>query len=156
MKVIGVIRRIDGNGRIVIPAEYREELGLGYKDELKIKIVEKGILIKKELTISDIRGYTEEEIIREVERRREEGEEINIENYEERKLKITKNGRMFIPSKYRRIIGVQETEEVEMLLTDKGVLIKKREEVDRISKLKEYSKEELLKEVLRRYNKKAV
>lgn len=156
MKVIGMIRRIDGNGRIVIPAEYREELGLGYKDELKIKIVEKGILIKKELTISDIRGYTEEEIIREVERRREEREEINIENYEERKLKITKNGRMFIPSKYRRIIGVQETEEVEMLLTDKGVLIKKREEVDRISKLKEYSKEELLKEVLRRYNKKAV
>ena len=156
MKVIGMIRRIDGNGRIVIPAEYRDELGVGYKDELKVKIVKEGILIKKELTISDIKGYTEEEIIREVERRREEGEEIEIDNYEERRLKITKNGRIFIPSKYRRIIGVQETEEVEMLLTDKGVLIKKREEVDRISKLKGYSKEELLKEVLRRYNKKAV
>lgn len=44
---VGMIRRVDKNGRLVIPAEMYRELGINNMDEVEIFSTESGIVIKK-------------------------------------------------------------------------------------------------------------
>ena len=47
MRVRGITRKTDGLGRIVVPREYRKELGIENGDEVEIFLLESGVLIKK-------------------------------------------------------------------------------------------------------------
>ena len=47
MRVRGIVRKLDGLGRLVIPKEYRKELGIENGDEMEIFLLETGVLIKK-------------------------------------------------------------------------------------------------------------
>lgn len=47
MKAMGVIRKIDGLGRIVIPMEIRNKLNISENDPLEIHVEGSTILIKK-------------------------------------------------------------------------------------------------------------
>ena len=47
MKATGVIRKIDGLGRIVIPMEIRNKLDISENDPLEIHVEGSNILIKK-------------------------------------------------------------------------------------------------------------
>lgn len=47
MKDIGVVRKTDGQGRIVLPIELRERLGIKIKDSIEIYVDEQYILLKK-------------------------------------------------------------------------------------------------------------
>lgn len=47
MEILGVTRKLDGLGRIVLPNEYRKELGLNKFDMTMIYLLEEGIFIKK-------------------------------------------------------------------------------------------------------------
>ena len=43
----GLVRRTDDLGRIVIPSEYRKQLGIKEQDEVAIFLLEKGMYIEK-------------------------------------------------------------------------------------------------------------
>lgn len=47
MKSIGIVRRVDELGRIVIPVELRRVLGIDIKDALEIYVDDEGIILKK-------------------------------------------------------------------------------------------------------------
>lgn len=47
MKAIGVVRKTDNLGRIVLPKELRESLNIREKDALEIYVSEKEIILKK-------------------------------------------------------------------------------------------------------------
>ncbi len=47
MQILGITRKLDGLGRIVLPKEYRKELGLNKFDMTMVYLLEKGIFIKK-------------------------------------------------------------------------------------------------------------
>ncbi len=47
MKATGVIRKIDGLGRIVIPMEIRNKLNVSQNDPLEIHVEGNSILVKK-------------------------------------------------------------------------------------------------------------
>lgn len=47
MKSTGIVRKIDGLGRIVIPVELRTELKIGEKDPLEVFTDENMIVLKK-------------------------------------------------------------------------------------------------------------
>lgn len=47
MKAIGIVRRLDGLGRIVIPAEIRRELRVGKDDPMEISSTADGIVIRQ-------------------------------------------------------------------------------------------------------------
>ena len=47
MRVRGIVRKTDDLGRIVVPKEYRRELGIENGDEVEIFLLESGVLIKK-------------------------------------------------------------------------------------------------------------
>ena len=47
MKSTGIIRRVDELGRIVIPVELRNKLGIGEKDPLEIFVDGSSIVLKK-------------------------------------------------------------------------------------------------------------
>ena len=47
MEILGMTRKLDGLGRIVLPNEYRKELGLNKFDMTMIYLLEEGIFIKK-------------------------------------------------------------------------------------------------------------
>jgi AbrB family looped-hinge helix DNA binding protein len=46
MMPLGIVRHIDRSGRLVIPVEGREHLGLSEKDSVQLFLVEDGLLIK--------------------------------------------------------------------------------------------------------------
>ena len=43
----GLIRAVDNIGRMTIPCEYRQELGIGAYDEVEIFILTDGVYIRK-------------------------------------------------------------------------------------------------------------
>lgn len=45
-EVIGMKRKLDPLGRVVVPIEYRKELGIKEKDEVEIFLVKDEIFIK--------------------------------------------------------------------------------------------------------------
>ena len=47
MKTIGIIRKVDDLGRIVLPAEYRRALDISDRDEVEVILHEEGILLRK-------------------------------------------------------------------------------------------------------------
>lgn len=47
MKAIGITRKIDELGRIVLPIELRRGLGIGEKDALEIYVEDEKIILKK-------------------------------------------------------------------------------------------------------------
>lgn len=47
MKSIGIVRRIDELGRIVLPAELRAKMGLKTKDSLEIFVEDDRVILKK-------------------------------------------------------------------------------------------------------------
>ena len=47
MNTSGIVRKIDELGRIVIPKEIRQSLGIGEKDRLEISADQKNIVLKK-------------------------------------------------------------------------------------------------------------
>ena len=47
MKTIGVIRRFDELGRIVIPKEYRRQLDVASQDFVEITLTHQAVIIKK-------------------------------------------------------------------------------------------------------------
>ena len=47
MKNTGVVRRIDGLGRIVIPMEYRRTLGINERDPLSISLAGDRIVVER-------------------------------------------------------------------------------------------------------------
>lgn len=47
MKATGIIRRVDDLGRIVLPKELRQTLGIGEKDPMEIYTDGKGIILRK-------------------------------------------------------------------------------------------------------------
>lgn len=47
MKSIGIIKRVDNLGRIVIPKNFRSFFGYGQNQEVEIFAFENGILLKK-------------------------------------------------------------------------------------------------------------
>lgn len=47
MKFRGIIRKADNLCRLVIPSEYRKELGIKTDDELEIFLIKEGIFIRK-------------------------------------------------------------------------------------------------------------
>lgn len=47
MKSIGIVRRVDELGRIVLPVELRRTLGIEVKDSLEIFVDEEGIVLRK-------------------------------------------------------------------------------------------------------------
>ncbi len=47
MKATGIIRNIDGLGRIVIPMEIRKKLDISIKDPLEIHVEGSSIIVKK-------------------------------------------------------------------------------------------------------------
>lgn len=44
---IGLTRKLDELGRVVLPMEFRRELGLNIKDSVKIYLLENGFYIEK-------------------------------------------------------------------------------------------------------------
>lgn len=47
MKATGIIRRVDDLGRIVLPKELRQTLGIGEKDPMEIYTDGKGVILRK-------------------------------------------------------------------------------------------------------------
>ncbi len=47
MKSIGIVRKLDDLGRIVLPVELRHTLGLEEKDPLEIFVEDENIILKK-------------------------------------------------------------------------------------------------------------
>ena len=47
MKSVGIVRRVDELGRIVIPVELRRSLGIDITDALEIYVDDDGIVLKK-------------------------------------------------------------------------------------------------------------
>ena len=45
-ETIGLKRKLDNLGRIVLPSEFRKELGVGDKDEVEIFLLENGLFMK--------------------------------------------------------------------------------------------------------------
>lgn len=45
-ETIGLKRKLDNLGRIVLPSEFRKELGVGDKDEVEIYLLENGFFLK--------------------------------------------------------------------------------------------------------------
>lgn len=47
MKAIGIVRKVDSLGRIVLPIELRKNFGINIKDPLEIYVEEDAIILKK-------------------------------------------------------------------------------------------------------------
>ena len=47
MKTVGIIRRIDSLGRLVIPKEFRDYLNFGKNDTIEIVASDNGVFLKK-------------------------------------------------------------------------------------------------------------
>lgn len=47
IKSIGIVRKVDELGRIVLPIELRRTLGIGEKDALEIFVDQEAIILKK-------------------------------------------------------------------------------------------------------------
>ena len=47
MEIRGIIRKTDSLGRLVIPMEYRKELGIGIHEPLEILLTDSGIWVRK-------------------------------------------------------------------------------------------------------------
>ncbi len=45
-ETIGIKRKLDNLGRVVLPIEFRKELGINERDEVEIFLVKDGIFIK--------------------------------------------------------------------------------------------------------------
>ena len=73
--VHGIVRNFDDLGRLTVPAEYRNILGLSKGDSVEMILSEDGIFIKplKFVGIKPLSEYTKEELLNELERR-------NVEN----------------------------------------------------------------------------
>lgn len=56
MKISGIRRKIDKLGRIVLPSEYRKELGFGKGESLEIFFVVEGLLIRKPQSVCKLCG----------------------------------------------------------------------------------------------------
>lgn len=63
--------------------------------------------------------------------------------------KLDNMGRIVIPRELRKALGVEEGQQVEMVLVNGGVLVK-ADNCNNDKKLEEYTKEELIKELSRR------
>lgn len=59
MRKVGISRRIDELGRIVVPKEMRRELGICDKDELDIYVEGDSIVLKKKTTACIFCNQTE-------------------------------------------------------------------------------------------------
>ncbi len=62
MKAIGIVRKIDDLGRIVLPIELRRKLGLEIKDSMEI-FVDGDMIILKKYTPADIFSGEFEDLI---------------------------------------------------------------------------------------------
>jgi len=47
MKSIGIIKKIDSLGRVVIPVSYRKDLGFSEKSRVEVIACEEGLLLRK-------------------------------------------------------------------------------------------------------------
>ena len=67
----GIIRKTDHLGRVVIPAEIRKSVGIEVGDPIEIIIVEDGILLKIKNKAKRLEDCTEQELLEELEIRRQ-------------------------------------------------------------------------------------
>ncbi len=56
MKISGIRRKLDKLGRIVLPSEYRKELGFKKQESLEIFLGVEGILIRKPQSVCKLCG----------------------------------------------------------------------------------------------------
>ena len=59
MKTTGIVRNIDELGRIVVPKEFRKQLGIANTDPVEISMEEDKIVIKKYLPVCHFCGSDE-------------------------------------------------------------------------------------------------
>lgn len=63
--------------------------------------------------------------------------------------KIDNVGRICLPKEFRRSLKIEDEDNVEIILLEDGILIKK-DNTDRVKNLEDYTKEELIEELNRR------
>lgn len=63
MKISGIQRKLDKLGRIVLPSEYRKELGFEKQESLEIFLGVEGILIRKPQSVCKLCGQSEDLMI---------------------------------------------------------------------------------------------
>ena len=98
----GMIRRVDGLGRILIPMEFRKELGLEKDVRIEIAVLDDGMLVRP------FAGPAEPGPGRPAARR------------------IDSLGRVNIPVAARRMLDIALHEELEMFLLWDGMFIRKK------------------------------
>ena len=59
MKSVGIIRKIDELGRVVLPMELRKMLGINIKDSLEISVDGQNIILSKYEIVCNFCGETE-------------------------------------------------------------------------------------------------
>jgi len=104
----GMVRRVDTLGRILVPMEYRKELGLEKDARIEIAVLEDGMLIQAaQKAIGAVAPHADGEGFLAARR---------IDNL----------GRINIPVAARRALGIAFHEELEMFLLRDGLFIRKK------------------------------
>lgn len=67
----GIIRKIDHLGRVVVPSEIRKSVGIEVGDPIEIITVEDGVLLKIKNKTKRLEDCTEQELLEELEIRRQ-------------------------------------------------------------------------------------
>jgi AbrB family looped-hinge helix DNA binding protein len=98
----GMVRRVDNLGRILIPKEYRNELGLEQNSRIELTVLTDGLLIRPLPT---------------------QGGEDGARPAPRR---IDGLGRVNVPVAARRALGVNFHDEMEMFLLRDGMFIRKK------------------------------
>lgn len=109
MKVIGITRRMDDLGRVVIPKEVRQSLGINEGDFLEIVGTDRGLLMQK-----CGEAYGNEPVPK------------GVETEEKDKIFVFRDlGRVVIPKEIRRNMNIREGDPLEIFIEDGGVVFKK-------------------------------
>jgi len=93
----GLVRRLDDLGRILIPKEYRRELGLERDDKVELYALKDGVLI-----------------------RLWDGESVAPVR------RVDALGRLIVPVKMRRALDIRFHDELEIFLLRDGIFIRKK------------------------------
>jgi bifunctional DNA-binding transcriptional regulator/antitoxin component of YhaV-PrlF toxin-antitoxin module len=97
----GMMRRVDGLGRILVPMEYRRELGLEKDVRIEIAVLDDGMLIRPLGVAVEIPGFPAAR-------------------------RIDSLGRINIPVMARRMLDIAFHDELEMFLLRDGMFIRKK------------------------------
>ena len=97
----GMVRRVDSLGRILVPMEFRKELGLEKDVKIEIEVLRDGMLIQ---AAQHAAGNASQVAAR----------------------RIDNLGRVNIPVAARRALGITYHDELEMFLLRSGMFIRKK------------------------------